>query len=119
MDPLSRSPGPLHWSPPTGDGGPTVSPYPDQQSTRVRLASQPHGGSGHAEGAARRRAARSRTTLEAHIMLAIILILLLLILLFGGLGVFVAKTFLWLLLVVLLVAAIASVAGRGRFGRRL
>ena len=52
-------------------------------------------------------------------MVALLLVLLLLILLFGGLGVFVAKTFLWVLLLVLIVGAIAGALGRGRFGRRV
>jgi hypothetical protein len=51
-------------------------------------------------------------------MLALLIVLLLLILLFGGLGVFIAKTFLWVLLLVILVGLIASFFGRGRFGGR-
>jgi hypothetical protein len=52
-------------------------------------------------------------------MLALLLVLLLLILLFGGLGLFVAKVFLWALLIVLIVSLVAGVVGRGRFGRRV
>ncbi len=52
-------------------------------------------------------------------MLALLLILLLLVLLFGGLGLFIAKTFLWLLLIVLLVGALVGAAGRRRSGRWL
>lgn len=51
-------------------------------------------------------------------MLALLLLLLLLILLFGGLGIFVARVFLWVLLIVLIVGLISGYAGRGRFGRR-
>lgn len=47
-------------------------------------------------------------------MLAILLLLLLLILLFGGLGIFVAKAFLFALIVVLIVGLIAG----GRAMRR-
>jgi hypothetical protein len=52
-------------------------------------------------------------------MLALLLLLLLLILLFGGLGVFVAKTFLWALLLVLIIAAVVGLVGGGRLGRRV
>ena len=51
-------------------------------------------------------------------MLALLLVLLLLILLFGGLGLFVAKVFLWALLAVLVIGLIVGVAGGGRLGRR-
>jgi hypothetical protein len=50
-------------------------------------------------------------------MLALLLVLLLLILLFGGLGLYVAKAFLWALLIVLLVGLVASFAGRSRWRR--
>ncbi|MGE0228595.1 MAG: hypothetical protein AB7I38_07390 [Dehalococcoidia bacterium] len=51
-------------------------------------------------------------------MLALILVLLLLALLFGGLGVFVAKAFLFGLLVVLILALLGGVT-IGRSGRRV
>jgi hypothetical protein len=56
--------------------------------------------------------------LEVDPMLALLLLLLILILLFGGLGVFVARVFLWGLLIVLIVGLIAGALGRDRFGRR-
>jgi hypothetical protein len=52
-------------------------------------------------------------------MPALLLVLLLLILLFGGLGVFVTKTFLWVLLLVLIVGAAVGLLSGGRFGRRV
>jgi len=47
-------------------------------------------------------------------MVGLLLVMLLLILLFGGLGIFVAKVFLFGLLIALVVGL---VAGRGAFGR--
>ena len=47
-------------------------------------------------------------------MIAALLLLLLLVLLFGGLGIFVAKVFLFGLLIALLVGAVAGVGFRGR-----
>ncbi len=48
-------------------------------------------------------------------MVRLLVILLLLVLLFGGLGVAVAKTFLFVALVVLLAGVLLGALGRGRF----
>lgn len=48
-------------------------------------------------------------------MLGLLVVLLLLVLLFGGLGLYVAKMFLIVALVLLLVGAVGGVYARGRF----
>jgi hypothetical protein len=47
-------------------------------------------------------------------MIAVLLILLLMVLLFSGLGLFVAKVFLWGLLIALVVGVVAMLVGRNR-----